>query len=177
MKYIPLSLALVYLSIAAATNPAWATTVDPISKTKPIPISCYIQAVDTKKDNPGWIDSGFYREIKSGNFDRVSQFQSALKFKTIQKLRIQSAIIQSAITNNRNDIIDTSILQIVQLNSQLARENPAYLSESWRSPLNLAQDLIKADRLKQGIILLKYVETISPQISGNDVRSLFRWRS
>ncbi len=169
MKYIPLSLALTYLGIATVTNPVWATTVDPISKTKPIPISCYIQAVDTKNDNPGWIDSGFDREIKSGNFDRVFQLQSALKFKTIQKLRIQSAIIRSAITNNRNDIIDTSIPQVIQINSQLARENPTYLSESWILPLNLAQDLIKAGRLEQGIVLLKYVETISPQISGDDL--------
>jgi tetratricopeptide (TPR) repeat protein len=169
MKYIPLNLALVYLIIAAVTNPACATTVDPISTTKPIPIACYIKAVDTKNDNPGWIDNEFDREIKAGNLDRVFQLQSALKFKPIQKLRIQSAIIRSAITNNRNDIIDASITQIVQLNSQLTRENPAYLSESWSLPLNLAQDLIKAGRLKQGIVLLKYVETISPQISGNDL--------
>ncbi len=166
MKYSSLSLVLVYLSIATVTNPAWATT-DPISKTKPIPVACYIQAVDTKNDNPGWIDSAFDRELKSGNFDRVFQLQSALKFKTIQKLRIQSAIIRSAITNNRNDIIDASIPQLVQINSQLARENPAYLSESWSLPLTLAQDLIKAEHLKQGIVLLKYVETISPQIPGN----------
>jgi tetratricopeptide (TPR) repeat protein len=169
MKYIPLSLALAYLSTAAVTNQVWATTVDPVSKTKPIPITCYLHAVDTKNDNPGLIDSELDREIKSGNFDRFAQLQSALKFKTSQRLRVYSAIIRSAITNNRNDIIDANIPQIVQINSQLARENPTYLSESWRLPLNLAQDLIKADRLKQGLALLKYVETISPQISGDDL--------
>jgi hypothetical protein len=173
MKYISLNLALVYLNIAIVTNPAWSTTVDPISKIKPIPIACYLQAVDNKNDNPGWIDSGFEREIKAGNFDRVFQLRSTLKFTTIQKLRIQSAIIRSAITNNRNDIIDDSIPQIVQLNSQLARENTNYLNESWSLPLNLAQDLIKADRPTQGMKLLKYVETISPQISGDDLFDLY----
>ena len=153
MRFIPLNLAVVYLSIATLSNPVWATTIEPISKTKPIPIACYIRSLATKRDHPISIDSGLNYELKAGNFDRVLQLIVALKLSTVQQLHIRAAIIRQAITNNRNDIIDAAVPQIVQLNSQVTRERPAYLGsiDFWNLPLSLAQDLIKADRKVPGI--------------------------
>ncbi len=167
MRYIPLSLALIYLSIAAVANPVWATTVDPISKPKPISIACYIQAAGIKDDNPFKMNNILERELASGNFDRVLQLIPAFKFNTFSELNIRAAVIRQAITSNRNDIIDATLPQIVRLNSQLDREDKAYLqaNNSWNIPLSLAQDLIKSGRTKSAISLLNHVETIALQES------------
>ena len=167
MRYIPLSLALIYLSITTVSNPVWATTVDPIAKIKPIPIACYIQAAGIQNDNPFKMNNVLERELAAGNFDRVQQLLPALKFNTSSELNIRAAIIRQAITNNRDDIIDITIPQIVQLNSQIYRDDKAYLRSrsSWYIPLSLARNLIEAGRIKAGISLLKYVETIASQES------------
>jgi tetratricopeptide (TPR) repeat protein len=167
MRYIPLSLALIYLTMTTVTTSVWAKPVEPSSKTKPIPIACYLQAAGIQNDNPLKMNNVLNRELASGNFDRVFQLIPALKFNTTSELNVHSAIIRQAITNNRDDIIDATLPQIVRLNSQLDREDKTYLrpSSSWHISLSLARDLIKSGRTKSGITLLKYVETITSQES------------
>jgi tetratricopeptide (TPR) repeat protein len=178
MRFTRLSLAAVYLSIATLTNPVWATTIAPVSQPKPIPIACYIQIMEKNSDNYIWVDRLITSELAAGNFNRVMQLIPVLKLTTLQQLNIRSAIIRQAIAKNRIDVIETNISQVVQLNSQYAREQPAYANsiDFWSLPLSLAQALIAADtpgdRLRQrqasGVVLLKYVETTLPQASANN---------